>query len=87
MPLLWVDGSEDQIIDAPAVAEEFHSTPGAITKLFGGVGHSPNVETPAETARLILDFAGVAPPIEPGGGRKPRRGCFFFFFFFFMGRG
>lgn len=70
VPLLWIDGSEDQIIDATAVAEELHAVPGAVTKLIGGVGHSPNVERPAETAKLILDFAGVAPPetVAPAAG-------------------
>ena len=66
VPLMWIDGSEDQIIDATAVSEEFHAVPGAITKLIDGVGHSPNVEAPDETAKLILDFAGVAPPLAPG---------------------
>lgn len=60
VPLLFIDGSEDQIIDAEAVAEEFHAVPGAITEVIDGVGHSPNVEAPEETTELILDFAGVA---------------------------
>jgi len=62
VPLMWIDGAEDQIIDATAVAEEFRVVPGAVTKLIAGVGHSPNVEVPEETAQLIVDFAGVAPP-------------------------
>jgi len=57
-----------------AVAEEFHAVPGAITKLIDGVGHSPNVEAPAATAKLILDFAGVAPPVEPAGKAGETRG-------------
>jgi pimeloyl-ACP methyl ester carboxylesterase len=72
VPLLWLDGSEDQIIDAAAVGEEFHAVPGAVTKTLDGIGHSPNVEAPAETAKLILDFAAEAPPAKgaPGGGRQ-----------------
>ena len=73
VPLMFIDGSEDQIIDAAAVAEDFHSVPGAITKLIDGVGHSPNVESPDETAKLILDFAGLTAPSEPdssGPGKK-----------------
>ena len=70
VPLMWIDGSEDQILDATAVAEEFHGVPGAITKLIDGAGHSPNVEAPKETAGLILDFAGVAAPAEPASGGK-----------------
>ena len=76
VPLMWIDGTEDQIIDSMAVAEEFHAVPGAITKLIDGVGHSPNVEAPEETAKLILDFAGVAPPVvaEQGGGKQSKAG-------------
>lgn len=76
VPLLWIDGSADQILDAAAVAEEFHAVPGAITKLIDGVGHSPNVEAPGATAKLILDFAGVAPPAAGAGrgsGNNPGR--------------
>jgi len=76
VPVLWLDGSEDQIIDAAAVGEEFHAIPGAITKTLDGLGHSPNVEAPAETAKLILDFAAEAPPAKGagGGGRRPAGG-------------
>ncbi len=72
VPLMWIDGTEDQIIDATSVSEEFNAVPGAITKLIDGVGHSPNVEAPEETAKLILDFAGVAPP-EPAPIPDPQK--------------
>lgn len=71
VPLLWIDGSEDQIIDATAVATEYHAVPGAITKLIEGAGHSPNVERPAATARLILGFAGQSPPESHFDGVPP----------------
>jgi pimeloyl-ACP methyl ester carboxylesterase len=76
VPLLWLDGSEDQIIDAAAVGEEFHAVPGAVTKTLDGIGHSPNVEAPAETAKVILDFAAEAPPAtgSAGGGQRPAGG-------------
>lgn len=77
VPLMWIDGTEDQILDATAVSEEFHVVPGAITKLIDGAGHSPNVEAPKETAQLIDDFAGVAPPAPPpaqGGAGKRGNG-------------
>jgi pimeloyl-ACP methyl ester carboxylesterase len=73
IPLMFIDGSEDQIIDAAAVAEDFHAVPGAITKLIDGAGHSPQVEAPDETAKLILDFAGVAPPEPESSGRGEKR--------------
>jgi len=74
VPVMWVDGREDQIIDAAAVAEEFHAVPGAITKLIDGAGHSPAVEAPGETARLILDFAGQAPPGAVAVPGRPQSG-------------
>ena len=68
---MWIDGSEDQILDAMAVAEEFHAVPGAITT---ASAIPPNVEAPAATAKPILDFAGVAPPVEPAGKAGEARG-------------
>ena len=58
-PLLVIMGAEEQIIDDPAerLAEYRATVPGAKTKLIAGVGHSPNVEVPAKTAALLLDFA------------------------------
>jgi len=73
VPLMFIDGSEDQIIDAAAVAEEFHAVPGAVTKLIDGVGHSPNVESPEETAKLILGFAGLTPLRSLGDGDGKRK--------------
>ena len=57
VPLLFIDGTEDQIFDAATAAEQFLTVPGARTELIEGVGHSPNVEAPEETARMILGFA------------------------------
>jgi pimeloyl-ACP methyl ester carboxylesterase len=58
-PLLVMMGAEEQIIDDPAgaLAEYSEDVPGVETHLLAGSGHSPNVEKPAETARLILRFA------------------------------
>jgi pimeloyl-ACP methyl ester carboxylesterase len=63
LPLLVLIGAEEQIIDDPvaALAEYARSVPGAETKLIAGAGHSPNVEKPAETARLVLRFAKSRP--------------------------
>jgi pimeloyl-ACP methyl ester carboxylesterase len=57
-PLLVIMGAEEQIIDDPAarLAEYRATVPGAETKLIQGVGHSPNVEKPAQTAALVLAF-------------------------------
>jgi len=58
-PLLVIMGAEEQIIDDPAarLAEYRDTVPGARTRLIPDVGHSPNVEAPALTAKLVLDFA------------------------------
>jgi pimeloyl-ACP methyl ester carboxylesterase len=64
-------GREDQIWDDPeAAANAYGTVPGAEVAMVDGAGHSPNVEQPAETARLILEFAA-----NPGdeGRRLPRR--------------
>jgi len=70
-PLLVMMGAEEQIIDDPAraLAEYRALVPGAETRLIAGSGHSPNVEKPAETARLILAFAKSPPQVL---GSPPR---------------
>lgn len=57
-PLLVLMGAEEQIVEDPAarLAEYRRTVPGAQTRLIAGSGHSPNVEKPAETARLVLRF-------------------------------
>ena len=58
VPLLVIFGEEDQLYDDPAAAAEaYRDVPGARITILPGVGHSPNVEKPAETSRLVLDFA------------------------------
>jgi pimeloyl-ACP methyl ester carboxylesterase len=82
-PLLVIMGAEEQIIDGPAgaLAEYAEGVPGVQTKLIAGSGHSPNVEKPAQTTRLILAFAEEAPGAhrisprdEAEGGAKPQQG-------------
>jgi pimeloyl-ACP methyl ester carboxylesterase len=58
IPLLVVFGAEEQIVDDPREAlSAYAGVPGAQTELISGAGHSPNVERPDETARLILRFS------------------------------
>lgn len=61
-PLLAIMGAEEQIADDPreSLAAYRRDDPAAQTRLIAGAGHSPNVEKPAETARLVLEF-GKAP--------------------------
>ena len=60
-PLLVLFGAEEQIYD-PHRALNAYTThvPGAEGHLIPGTGHSPNVERPALTARLLLRFAANA---------------------------
>lgn len=58
-PTLAIMGAEEQIADDPreALSAYRRTDPPAQTRLIAGAGHSPNVEKPAETARLVLAFA------------------------------
>jgi pimeloyl-ACP methyl ester carboxylesterase len=70
VPLLVIFGTEDQLWDDPAAAAQAYRTvPGAEIEMVHGAGHSPNVEKPHETARLILDFASAA---QTASGRRKR---------------
>jgi pimeloyl-ACP methyl ester carboxylesterase len=60
VPLLVVYGAEDDLVE-PESAQGFRSVPGARIVLLEGVGHSPHVERPAATARLIEDFLAQQP--------------------------
>jgi pimeloyl-ACP methyl ester carboxylesterase len=58
VPLLVIFGQEDQVYDDPGeAAQAYADVPGARITTIPGAGHSPNVEKPARTARLVLDFA------------------------------
>jgi pimeloyl-ACP methyl ester carboxylesterase len=62
-PLLVLMGAEEQIVNDPQRALDQYASgdPGARTQLVAGAGHSPNVEKPAQTARLVLEFAKATP--------------------------
>ncbi len=68
IPLLVIFGDDDQIGDARASLSAYAGVPGSETKLIHGVGHSPNVEAPGQTADLILAFA--PPPTHQTVGSK-----------------
>jgi pimeloyl-ACP methyl ester carboxylesterase len=83
VPLMVIFGSEDQIYDVGPALSAYKAVPGVRTAEIQGAGHSPNVEKPQETARLVLEFAAdasddsIPPPPpnigqnKPGGGGKP----------------
>jgi pimeloyl-ACP methyl ester carboxylesterase len=59
LPLLVMFGAEDQRWRASSV-EAFRVVPGVRIEVLPGVGHTPPVEEPETTARLLLEFvAGV----------------------------
>ncbi len=61
VPLLVIFGEEDQLYDDPdAAAQAYGDVPGARITVLPDTGHSPNVEKPADTSRLVLDFAAQA---------------------------
>jgi pimeloyl-ACP methyl ester carboxylesterase len=72
LPLMVLIGAEEQIIDEPvaALAEYKHGVPGVETHLIAGAGHSPAVEKPRETAKLLLSFGekSVASPSDRASG-------------------
>jgi pimeloyl-ACP methyl ester carboxylesterase len=73
VPLLVIFGAEDQVWDDPgAAAQAYRSVPGAQIATIPGAGHSPNVEKPAQTSRLILKFAAGAGTRRPQGTSRPK---------------
>jgi pimeloyl-ACP methyl ester carboxylesterase len=54
-PLLVIFGKEDRRWRSSSAAE-YRATPGARVELLPGVGHSPMLENPPETAKLLLAF-------------------------------
>ena len=72
VPALIILGAEDQIVDSDGAAAEFKATvPAARVRILDGVGHSPNVEAPEETAAMLEGFAGEAEVELPEPEPKP----------------
>jgi pimeloyl-ACP methyl ester carboxylesterase len=72
VPVLAIDGADDQILDANAVLDKYEAIPGARIVPIDDAGHSPNVEQPQATANAIVDFADAGGPVEPPPVRKPK---------------
>jgi len=60
-PLLVIFGSEDDLVD-PDSAQGYRRVPQARIVVLDGVGHSPHVERPRATARLIAEFVAQQRP-------------------------
>ncbi|NLT06982.1 MAG: alpha/beta fold hydrolase [Solirubrobacterales bacterium] len=52
LPLTVIFGAEDRIVD-PADAEAFRDVPGARVVVIPAIGHTPQLEAPARSARLV----------------------------------
>jgi pimeloyl-ACP methyl ester carboxylesterase len=80
IPLLVIFGDQDQLYDDPEEAlAAYEDVPGARRAMIEGAGHSPNVERPEQTARLILEFANEAGdeaevPQPPRGSERGKDG-------------
>jgi pimeloyl-ACP methyl ester carboxylesterase len=72
-PVLAIMGAEERIADDPQAALRAYREAGDSieTRLIAGAGHSPNVEKPAETAALVLAFAGREMPAKAGKEKRP----------------
>ncbi|ASF06386.1 hypothetical protein NBRGN_082_00140 [Nocardia brasiliensis NBRC 14402] len=57
-PLLVLFGEQDQRW-RPSAAPEYRVVPGALVVIMPEVGHSPPIEDPTRTARILLSFTGV----------------------------
>lgn len=59
VPLLAIYGKQDAIVSPTAIREDFSTVPHAQVAAIAGAGHSPMVEKPYATARLLLPFAAA----------------------------
>jgi pimeloyl-ACP methyl ester carboxylesterase len=77
LPLMVLMGEEEQIVDDPtaALAEYKRGVPGVETHLIAGAGHSPNVEKPGETAKLLLSFGEKSVASSPDRASGVSRGA------------
>lgn len=64
IPLLVLFGVQDQLFDAKKAVAAYQGLPNARVELIEGAGHSPHVEKPRETAKLISDFIESAAQLE-----------------------
>ncbi len=72
VPVLAIDGTEDQILDADEVLADMQTIPGARIVPIEGAGHSPNVEVPEETADAVLPFVDAGGSVEPLPKPEPK---------------
>jgi pimeloyl-ACP methyl ester carboxylesterase len=59
LPVLVIFGTDDQRWRSSSAAA-YHDVPGTRVQLLPGVGHTPMMEAPQITGKLLLDFAAAA---------------------------
>jgi pimeloyl-ACP methyl ester carboxylesterase len=59
LPLLVIFGADDRRWRSSS-ADDYRAVPGARVELLPGVGHTPMMEDPQTTGKLLLDFAAAA---------------------------
>jgi pimeloyl-ACP methyl ester carboxylesterase len=59
LPVLVIFGTDDRRWRSSSAAD-YRAVPGARVELLPGVGHTPLVEDPQTTAKLVLDFASAS---------------------------
>ena len=62
MPVLLIAGDADELIPLPAMLATWAKYPAAGLHVFHGVGHSPNLDCPAELAGVLRRFIEVTIP-------------------------
>jgi pimeloyl-ACP methyl ester carboxylesterase len=68
LPVLVVFGADDQRWRASSSAA-YRVVPGARIEVLAGVGHTPMMEDPETTGKLLLDFARSVESLSTGAGR------------------
>ena len=59
VPVLVIFGAADPRYE-PSSAHQYDAVPNARVELLPGVGHTPMLETPETTSKLLLDFTATA---------------------------
>lgn len=60
LPVLVIFGADDRRWHSSSAAAAYHAVPGARVELLPGVGHTPMMEDPQTTGKLLLDFVAAA---------------------------
>ena len=74
-PVLLLQGDRDRLVPVSVARAAARAHPDWTLAVLPGIGHVPQLETPGETAELIIGWLGRAAPGVPGvPGRHPAAG-------------